>query len=249
MKRITLLLTTLALVAAVPAQAQRLPTRQFVPLQPNPTITSLSVNRGSPGDRVVISGTGFGAQAGSVTFSVEPNSALGAPIVGWTDTSIEVRVPDVTGMKAPYAGELKVNTTLSAPFTFIPAMETLTLAPEMGDIILVEPFGWDRNVCHPYCASGPNLQLVVGAKGDDEFFRGKSLLNGWTVKSVSLGYVDPQGRLMSVWTQNRAAAQIAEQHVGTDKLYVKVHWWYDAFGAVAYVPRVVIQGPKGVPYR
>lgn len=218
---------------------------------PTPAITSVGVRQGSPGDRVVISGVGFGTQPGSVTFSVEPNSAVGAPIAGWSDTSIEVRVPDVTGMKAAYDGELKVQgpTTLSAPFRFIPALETITLAPEAGEIVLVEPFGWDRNVCHPACSYGPSPQLVVGAKGEDEFFRGKGLLNGWTVKSVSPGYVTPTGQLGKVWIQNRAEASVVQHYVGTNNLYVKVHWWYDAFGGVAYVPRVVIQGPKGVPYK
>ena len=44
-------------------------------------------------------------------------------------------------------------------------------------------------------------------------------------------------------------ASIVEARVGTDSPYVVVHWWYDAFNSVAYVPRIVIGGPKGVPYQ
>ena len=252
MNRTAFIMTVLGLINAVPAGAQRLPlSSRRLSTDPTPAITLVSVSQGSPGDRVVISGVGFGTQQGSVTFSVEPKSEVGAPISGWSDTSIEVKVPDVSGMMVTYAGELKVHgpTTLSAPFRFIPALETITLTPEAGDIVLVEPFGWNVNVCHPACASGPNLNMVVGAKGEDEFYRGKGLLNGWTVKSVSLAYVSPSGQLGKMWIQNRASASVVDQRVGTKDLYVKVGWWYDAFGGVAYVPQIVIQGPKGVPYK
>src|SRR5258708_29624511 len=53
-----------------------------------PTISSLSPASGAPGASVTITGTNFGASAGTVTFN-----GLTATITSWSETSIAVTVP------------------------------------------------------------------------------------------------------------------------------------------------------------
>ena len=213
-------------------------------------ITELSASEGRPGDQVLIKGAGFGAQQGTVTFSVEPNSALAAPIAAWSDTVILVNVPDVSGMAQPYAGQLRVEgaASLGAPFRFIPLYETRVLVPQFGELTLDNPSALEGNICHPACRMGASLDLLVGHRGDDSFFRTRRLKNGWKVSQVYLVHVQGNDDLQGPWIDGRADATITEARVGTDSPYVSVHWWNDAFGSMAYLPRIVIAGPKGVPY-
>ena len=198
-----------------------------------------------------IDGTGFGTQQGTVTVSVEPNSALAAQVVIWSDTAILVNLPDVSGMAQAYDGELKVEgaATVSAPFRFIPATETRVLVPQFGEMTLDNPSGLEGNVCHPACRMGASLDLLVGHRGDDIFFRTATLKNGWKVYQVYLVHVQGNDDLQGPWIDGSADATITEARVGTDSPYVSVHWWNDAFGFLAYLPRIVIAGPKGVPYQ
>jgi RHS repeat-associated protein len=66
----------------------------FVP-EPPPVISLLSPDAGPIGTPVTISGSYFGSSQGTVTF----HNGVGAPVYGWTPTSIQVGVPDgaVTG--------------------------------------------------------------------------------------------------------------------------------------------------------
>ena len=214
-------------------------------------ITQLSISEGRPGDPVLVHGTGFGEQQGSVTFSVEPNSALAAQVVIWSNTAILVNVPDVSGMAQPYDGELQVNgtVTVSAPFRFIPATETRVLAPQFEQMTLDNPSALAGNVCHPACAMGASLDLLMGHRGDDSFFRTMTLKNGWKVYQVYLVHVQGNDDLQGPWIDGSADASITEARVGTNSPFVRVHWWHDAFGFIAYLPHIVIAGPKGVPYQ
>jgi hypothetical protein len=213
-------------------------------------ITELSASEGRPGDQILIKGTGFGAQQGTVTFSVEPNSALAAPIAAWSDTVILVNVPDVSGLAQPYAGQLRVEgaASLGAPFRFIPAYETRVLAPQFGEFEIDNPGAVDGNICHPACSMGASMDLFFGHRGDDHFFRNRTLKNGWKVYQVYLAHVQGGDDLQGPGIAQSADANITEARVGTDSPYVSVHWWQDAFGFVDYVPRVIIAGPKGVPH-
>ncbi|TWO32873.1 T9SS type A sorting domain-containing protein [Seonamhaeicola sediminis] len=79
-----------------------------------PTITSFSATQYSAGTKSVltINGTGFGATKGSVGFSDADyggylhTDALDNQVLSWTNTQIEVEIPDVAG-----TGTIKVNTT------------------------------------------------------------------------------------------------------------------------------------------
>lgn len=102
-----------------------------VPLSANlPTITQLSVTSGSPGTSVTISGSNFGATAGSVTFNGAAATLAGP---GWSDGSITVSVP-----AAATSGDLIVTTAGGAPsnavsFT-VPQPNIASLSPSSGVI-------------------------------------------------------------------------------------------------------------------
>jgi hypothetical protein len=113
----------------------------------------------------------------------------------------------------------------------------------------------EENICHPWCRSGVDLgNLFLGHKGQDEFFRNARLKNGWHVVQVGIGYRKYDYPTNSYryspfpHSENSAEANMLETHVGTDWPYVRVGWWHDAFSSVGYWPRIVIEGPKGVPH-
>jgi hypothetical protein len=218
------------------------------------SISSLSVGRGVPGDPVMIKGTGFGAQQGTVRIAVAAGQVLAAPVLVWTDTSVLVRVPDATGIPAPYKGQLSLERSggpqaSSASFEFLPMTETRILAPQLGQFAIDNPGEVSTNVCHPGCAYGFDIGLLFfGHRGSDSYFRNVTLKNGWTVAMVTLVHANGQRFDSGVWTENSADASLVESHAGTSSPYVKVGWWHDAFSSVAYWPRIVIQGPKGVPH-
>ena len=217
------------------------------------SISSLSVSRGVPGDPVMIKGTGFGAQQGTVRIAVAAGRALAAPVLVWSDTAVMARVPDESGIPAPYKGQLTIERTGAAPasaqFEFLPMTETRILVPQLGQIAIDNPGAVSTNVCHPGCAYGFDIGLLFfGHKGSDSYFRNVTLKNGWTVAMVTLVHVNGQRIDSGPWTERGADASIVEAHAGTSSPYVRVGWWHDAFSSVAYWPKIVIQGPKGVPH-
>ncbi len=217
------------------------------------TITSLSASRGVPGDPVLIHGSGFGSQAGTVRIAIAPGQALAAPVVVWSDNAILAKVPDASGIPAPYRGQLSVeragSAAASTAFEFVPATETRVLAPQLEQSSIGGPGALDGNVCHPWCRAGVDLgNLLFGHKGEDVFFRSATLKNGWRVAQVGLGHLNGSSFAIGIRTDNSADANMLETRVGTNSPYLRVGWWHDAFSSVAYWPRIVIEGPKGVPH-
>lgn len=215
-------------------------------------ITSVNVSTVGPNDPLLVKGHGFGAQEGRLRIGIAPGRFVDANLEAWSDTVVVARMPDVGGIPLPFHGELVLERQgadpLKVAMTFQPAVETRTLLAQGAEINAGSPSDIEENVCHPKCHMGVNPGLLVGGKGDDRFFQGRRLKNGWKVSSVSLASVsgrNPTGRSI---TDGRAEARITEQYVGTDNPQVSVHWWYDAFGSVGYLPVIVITGPKGVPH-
>ncbi|MDF2189590.1 matrixin family metalloprotease [Paraflavitalea sp. CAU 1676] len=92
-----------------------------------PTITNLSPTTISAGTGAVltITGTNFGATAGTVQFKNANNGGSGwvtakvSDIVSWTDTEIQVTVPSSTGVNGPPAGSGPVQVTNTDPASVI----------------------------------------------------------------------------------------------------------------------------------
>ncbi|HZR27621.1 MAG TPA: IPT/TIG domain-containing protein [Terriglobales bacterium] len=86
-----------------------------------PVLLGLSANIGLPGTQVALTGSNFGATQGlsTVTFSSTTYGAVQAPVTAWSDTSINVTVPDgaATGVVFVTVNGTPSNTV---PFTVPP---------------------------------------------------------------------------------------------------------------------------------
>lgn len=58
-----------------------------------PLIATISPAEGPPDTPIDISGSGFGPMVGAVLFTGKSKSAVSAPIVSWSDTSVRALVP------------------------------------------------------------------------------------------------------------------------------------------------------------
>ncbi len=205
---------------------------------------------GKPGDPILISGTGFSNTPGEVHFIVADRMDLkvdGIPPAQWNDTQILTAVPEVDGIPA-FNGQMYVQRgsqrSKLVPFHFVPTMVTRTL-DMTSDRKITEPGGAGAGgILHNYVSM---VLALVGGSGDDEFFLSKRLINGWHMYRAYL--VGPGGS-DAPGIQNWADASVVESDLrpGTDSPYVKVHWWFNPSSAVVYQPKVVIEGPKGMPH-
>jgi len=219
--------------------------------QPNtvasPVVASLSVASGQPGDPVTVSGSGFGGTPGEVHFIVANQRDLVAPITYWSGSQIVTEVPYTDGVPS-YPGSVYVKRADGAktgllPFRFNPITDVATLGMT-PDRMIKAPYDF-RYL--PGIAWHDGAGDLFGARGDDEFFLSTRLQNGWVVDRVYLTMTASDTTAIHIW--GNANAYITESREGTNSPYVKVHWWRDGLSTVAYSPRVVILGPKGVPYR
>jgi hypothetical protein len=92
-----------------------------------PVIASLDLSSGSPGQQVLVSGSGFGpTPGGEVHFMVAAGKDLLGMVTYWSDAQITVEVPSIVGVRA-FAGQVYVRrgTTNSrlVPFGFEPEMD------------------------------------------------------------------------------------------------------------------------------
>ena len=207
----------------------------------NPTIASLSIGQGQPGDPVMIAGTGF-SSGGEVHFIINPGRDVAARIDFWSDTQLFVSVPDATGIMG-FNGQVYIVRAQDSvksnlvPFRFNPALEQRMVG--------CNPITPDRLIQGEYqytflvkCVEHNGAGDWFGAKGNDEFFRTSKLRNGWMVAAVD---VKPS------YIYGASGAYDSGNRVGTDSPYVNVRWWRNGFSSVAYVFSVTIVGPKGVP--
>jgi len=114
-----------------------------------PTISSLSASEGQPGDPVLISGSGFGGNAGEVHFIVNPSMDLKAKVDYWSATQIMTSVPVVDKILSNYNGQVYLQQGAeksgSVPFKFNPGVQflTLTAADAKGDDLgIKDPVYW-----------------------------------------------------------------------------------------------------------
>lgn len=211
----------------------------------NPTITSLSVAQGQPGDPVMITGSGFGT-GGEVHFVIAPGKDLMAPSGGiWGENQIFVTVPDAAGVVG-FNGQLYIKRAADQKmsnltgFRFEPALE-LREVYGTPDVQMGEP-GTIQQWANRTSLSHDSLNPFWGFKGNDRFFVNTRLKNGWVMEN---GFV-------IIGNMRHAGAYVQETKVNTDWPYLDVRWWVDGCLPVCpsynnYRFRVVIRGPKGVP--
>jgi hypothetical protein len=225
----------------------------------SPSISSLSVSSGQPGDPVWIHGNGFGNNT-TVTFLVGNGNKQTASISYVDCTEMILSVPQVTGVLA-YAGAVIVsngpNESATAPFQFEPTIVTQQLPISNNNVT------WSDSNCpgNGYlgssvfsgyegdCAVEGGLAyqwfsggLFAGGKDNDEFFSGYQLKNGWVLDSVDL--TSQNGSFTG-----SAGARVEGGNIGSASPAVTVHSYVDAGNLEGYVLTLYIHGPAGVPYQ
>jgi len=216
-----------------------------------PQISPLGVSQGQPGDPVTINGSGFGANPGQINFIVNPGQTVQASADYWSDTQIITSVPQVSGIPG-YSGNVFVVTcqqSNAVPFQFNPEIDVEQLPIARNDAAFGDA-SCGIDVCasiHRIEADGSVSNLLVaggftGRRGDDIFFQGYQLKNGWVLDSVNLSL----GRA----PDKSNGAQIGADSVGSSSPFVDIHWWDSSpLGSASYVMAIYIHGPAGVPYQ
>lgn len=247
---------------------------------PPPRIDSLSVTNGQPGARVVIHGSGFTNRVGVVHITPQNTAVnhLANVVTGpagpiWTDTLIEVTVPELTGVTHFHAslnvivdGEPSgVQFSNSVAFLFVPRQQSRVLT-------MVSPF--DRRLAshHTYTqATGGAMtdasvvgneihhnrfaatiftagDIFFGKDGRDWFFENTTLQNGWRVTCVEvipydLRSCNPTNTVYGIPPLSGAYVSQSDQ-----TLKLQVRWWFEAFNpGMTYSYLFVIRGPENVP--
>jgi hypothetical protein len=220
---------------------------------PPPVITQLYqapnvvLTQARPLDQVIIAGKNFGNSPATVSFTLGPNTVI--PVQGiqtWSDTLIVANVPDASGL-LPYAAGVAVAIgsvqSNAFPFQFVPASEIRSIG-WTTDMLLakggIAQYGNGmRNILHP----NSSFMSMGGDAGNDIFFVGTNLQNGWTMQSIDTpleGTADPFGA-------GNVAVVDSRIQTNPSMLYFNVRWWFDAFAYANYSFTVWITGPRGVP--
>jgi hypothetical protein len=222
------------------------------PQDTTPVITKLNVNSGQPGDPIVIDGRDFGQTNpySAVEFYTAHDKKSTLNIEYWSDTQIVGIVPSVPVVQS-YEGLLWVTKpgrqSKRMTFRYDPEMEIKFLPIGKGNFDS-GGFGCRKGPIY-YETGGESVyvrkcpQFFIGKSGDDQFFYKNELLrNNWEV--VRGGVIFTK----TVSEPGEADASISEKHEGTNRPYVKVHFWVTPFDQVVYRLSIQIRGPKGMPY-
>jgi IPT/TIG domain len=217
-----------------------------------PQITSTYVPAGQPGTPVTINGSGFGSSQGgsTITFIVSPTQTLSGTADYWSDSEIVTSVPPASGLTA-YAGDLFVTScqqSNAVQFRFNPST-TIQMLPYTGfgtTSLVAMTCALDTCQDYPYPQWGGH-QMVAGiysgGNGNDTWFYGQQLVNGWTVSSSLL----INAYSISSGDYSTFAAQPV---VGSASPYTVVKWNVSpAGGDVFYTVEVFVIGPAGVAYQ
>ena len=220
-----------------------------------PSITWAEDGRG--GDWINIRGSGFGEESREVHFVVNGQDAQAAALNYWHDTDIRVMVPTYANVIVPTRADIYVVTSAGArtaprSFQYSPVYGTRVYCMESfppGTTIVkpgsqVQASVWPSGVPDPGCVPKGavlhrNIELFQGHAGNDWFFMGTRLTNGWVVDNVILG----------VYNAQAAGAVIASFNKGSPDVATNIRWWADvgAQVGVTYTLAVVIRGPVALP--
>ena len=128
--------------------------------------------------------------------------------------------------------------------------------PMVGDFSNSTWSSWSKNVMEDGNArktndNGYEMRGTLfdwnGHRGDDDYFPGRVLMNGWIADSAYLANEWNNGPIEV--SGFGGDAYISAFTPGTSSPRLTVHYWYDGFSTVDYTPYVVIKGPRGMPYQ
>ena len=208
-------------------------------------------------DWIDIRGSGFGDESREVHFVVNGQDAMSSYVNFWHDNQIRAKVPTFANVILPTRADIYLVTaagvrTAPRSFQFSPVYGTRVYCMESfppGTTIikpgsLQQASVWPSGVADPGCVPKGavlhrNIELFQGHSGNDWFFMGTRLTNGWVVDNVILG----------VYNAQQAGAVIASFNKGAPDVATNIRWWADvgAMVGVTYTLAVVIRGPVALP--
>jgi hypothetical protein len=230
------------------------PTRTIMAVGRPPAIAirQLSAAEGDPGTPILLTGDGFGDSSGEVHFIVANGRDLKAAVSSWSNSQVMAEVPYLDGVSA-FDGSVYVQhsdgrKSAGNGFRFRPPLDVAVLG--------MPPCVTGAHFCAAYSDSvmsaggdsyfyenyAVRASMVASFNGIDNFYNSAQLKNGWTVVSCGSEVATPV-------SHGHYSVANTDCRVGTSSPFVKLRWWIDwGVNRVAYAPRVVITGPKGLPY-
>lgn len=226
----------------------------------SPVILSINRNETQPGQRIIISGSGFdnpevhfvingGDNVGDLFFwtSTEISTSVSFSITRPTDALIYVRCGESkTGPRAiRLLPEMEVKDFVPGPHMldveFVKTANCGNQGMKCDHMEAWEAFGALAGIDAEHC-SGP----LGDREGDDSYFPNSRLKNGWVVDSIDFhAFMDLPGEEMG----KDGNASIAEKGIGTDSPHLKVSWRVDhPLHCVRYRFSIKVKGPKGTNY-
>jgi|GEM_PF-5487234 len=227
-----------------------------------PQISSLSTSQGQPGDPIMINGSGFTNQAHpqmrpSVTMILAGTSyMLGVAFIN--DSQVLVEVPGPIGLQAQtsYIYLSTCQNSNAVPFEFEPEISVVQLPIQPIDASFANftcgidgcgsssgAFGTSSLFPQFYglAIDAIHAGIYTGRRGDDQFFSGYQLKNGWVLDSVSFTpfHTATSGN----------GCTLEGDTIGSTSPFADVHCWVSPFGTAGYVLAIYIHGPKGVSYQ
>jgi hypothetical protein len=224
------------------------------------------VTYATPGGNVVIQGSGFTNKVGTVLMTttnaaVQPEAKVVVGAAGpiWTDTLIQVTVPELTGVTVynasfflvvpgdPITGGPQISNAVS--FLFVPRQQTRVLStPWPGNFRLASMTGsselggfmteagvdgeeiFHNRVALTILTGG---DIFFGHDGHDWFFENRALQNGWRVTCVEVVPYDMRSCNPSDHTvygiSPGTGAYINSVNQNAGPIKLDVRWWFDAF--------------------
>jgi hypothetical protein len=211
------------------------------PPPPPPQVSGTDVTQALPRQLMLIRGSGFGTQGGSVFYAVNPGMEQAGAVEAWSDTLIGVRVPDSTGI-GPFNGSITVvrapdnQRSNSVGFGFVPELEVRQIV-DTRDAVIGQPgtLG-DHHIFHGWNSF---WDMFAGQKNDDVLMPTSRLVNGWKTE---------WSRVYPITTYGAAGdAYATDSRPNSDMPFTRVHWWHDPFVELNYQYVVQIRGPRGMP--
>jgi YD repeat-containing protein len=130
----------------------------------NPVVASVNPSSGSPGDRVTVYGSGFGAQQGSLTFN-----GTAAPILNWQNDHVVAYVPAGAQTGPVQATQSGINSNNNINFT------------------VVAPQGTSSGVIYGYDALGRLTSVIDNSSGQAAVYNYDAVGNILSIARSSTG--------------------------------------------------------------
>ncbi len=203
----------------------------------------------SPGDPILIRGTGFGPK-NYVDVSIPGKTTTRLVVKSWSSTAIEATMPVVTGLAGPATATVLVhsakNVSVFKNIVLTPTMEVISLINHKFSCNLSDET--DHNNYYPtdkFFYAAEHYSIVVfkwwGDEGTDYCL--EQLKNGWEVE-----YVEFKPNPVD-WGWGGTITPVRIPKKGDKKIDIAVKWEVEPNGGIFWGIKINIKGPKGVPYK